>query len=88
MNVKLENSPISPTPGPRATSTPKTEQRSHSIPKKVFSSTPNHPSPSQREIPKVISSIVKIKDKDYNLVFDGNGVEKFIKRVEPATEIE
>ncbi|MBW0583295.1 hypothetical protein O181_123010 [Austropuccinia psidii MF-1] len=86
-HVRPEGSPVSPTPGPRATSTPKTEQRSHSIPKKVFLSTPNHSSPLQKEISKVTSPIVKIRAKDYNLVFDGNGVEKFIKRVEAAAEI-
>ncbi|MBW0575559.1 hypothetical protein O181_115274 [Austropuccinia psidii MF-1] len=40
------------------------------------------------EIPKVTSPIVKIRAKDYNVVFDGNEVEKFIKRVEAAAEIE
>ncbi|MBW0583603.1 hypothetical protein O181_123318 [Austropuccinia psidii MF-1] len=87
-HVKPEDSPISPTPGPRETSTPKTEQRSQSIPKKFFLTTPNHPSRLQKEIPKVTSPIVKIRAKDYNLVFDGNEVEQFIKRVEAAAEIE
>ncbi|MBW0504492.1 hypothetical protein O181_044207 [Austropuccinia psidii MF-1] len=87
-HVRPEYSPISPTPGPRATSTPKTEQRSQSIPKKVSFSTSNHPSPLQKEIPKVTSPIVKIRAKDYNIFFDGNEVEKFIKRVEAAAEIE
>ncbi|MBW0564902.1 hypothetical protein O181_104617 [Austropuccinia psidii MF-1] len=35
-HVRPEDSPISPTPGPRATSTPKTEQRSQSIKEKKF----------------------------------------------------
>ncbi|MBW0559314.1 hypothetical protein O181_099029 [Austropuccinia psidii MF-1] len=35
-HVRPYNSPISPTPGPRATFTPKTEQGSKSIPMKVF----------------------------------------------------
>ncbi|MBW0465080.1 hypothetical protein O181_004795 [Austropuccinia psidii MF-1] len=87
-HFRPEDSPISPTPGPRETSTPKTEQISQSVQKKLFLSTPNHPSPLQKEIPKVTSSIVKIRDKDYNIVFDGNKVEKFIKRVEEAAEIE
>ncbi|MBW0571091.1 hypothetical protein O181_110806 [Austropuccinia psidii MF-1] len=78
-HVRPEESSISPTPGPRATSTPKTEQRSQSIPKKVFLTTPNYPTPLQKEIPKVTSAIVKIRAKEYNLVFDGNEVEKFIK---------
>ncbi|MBW0550714.1 hypothetical protein O181_090429 [Austropuccinia psidii MF-1] len=87
-HVRPEDSPISPTPGPRETSTPKTEQGSQSIPKKVFLFTTNHPSPLKKEIPKVTSPIVKIRAKYYNLVFDGNEVEKFIKRVEAAAEIE
>ncbi|MBW0543019.1 hypothetical protein O181_082734 [Austropuccinia psidii MF-1] len=87
-HVRPEDSPISPTPGPRATSTPKTEQRSQSIPKKVFLTTPNHPSILQKEIPKVTSPIVKIRATDCNIVFDGNEVEKFIKRVEAEAEIE
>ncbi|MBW0569063.1 hypothetical protein O181_108778 [Austropuccinia psidii MF-1] len=77
-HVRPEDSPISPTLGPRATSTPKKEQRSHSIPKKVFLATQNHPSPLQKEIPKVTSPIFKIRAKEYNLVFDRNEVEKFI----------
>ncbi|MBW0576478.1 hypothetical protein O181_116193 [Austropuccinia psidii MF-1] len=48
-HVMPEDSPLSPTPGPRATSTPNTEQRSQSIPKKVFLTTPNHPSPFEVE---------------------------------------
>ncbi|MBW0527485.1 hypothetical protein O181_067200 [Austropuccinia psidii MF-1] len=83
-HVMPEDSPISPTPGPRATSTPKTKQKSQSMPKKVFLSTPKHPSPLQKEIPKVTSPIVKIRAKDYKLVFDGNEVEKSMKRVEAA----
>ncbi|MBW0463283.1 hypothetical protein O181_002998 [Austropuccinia psidii MF-1] len=73
-HVRPEDSPISPTPVPRAPSTPKTEQISQSIAKKVFLSTPNHPSPLQKEIPKVISPIVKIRAKEYYLVFDGKEV--------------
>ncbi|MBW0510054.1 hypothetical protein O181_049769 [Austropuccinia psidii MF-1] len=87
-HVRPEDSPISPTPGPRATSTPKKEQRSQSIPKKVSLTTPNHPCPLQKEIPKATSPIVKIRVKDYNLVFDSNEVENFIKRVEEEAEIE
>ncbi|MBW0592624.1 hypothetical protein O181_132339 [Austropuccinia psidii MF-1] len=87
-HVRPEDSPISPTPVPRTTSTSKTEQRSPTITKKVFLTTPNHSSSLQKEIPKVTSPIVKIRAKDYILVFDGNEVEKFIKRVEEAAEIE
>ncbi|MBW0523436.1 hypothetical protein O181_063151 [Austropuccinia psidii MF-1] len=56
--------------------------------RKYFLTTPNHPSPSKMEIPKVTFPIAKIRAKDYNLVFDGNEVEKFIKRVEAEAEIE
>ncbi|MBW0535928.1 hypothetical protein O181_075643 [Austropuccinia psidii MF-1] len=69
-HVRPEDSQISPTPGPRATSTSKTEQRSQSIQKKVT------------------SPIVKRRAKDYNIPFDGNEVETFIKRVEAEAEIE
>ncbi|MBW0486859.1 hypothetical protein O181_026574 [Austropuccinia psidii MF-1] len=87
-HVRPEDSPISPIPGLRATSTPKTEQISLIIPKKVFLSTPNHPCLSQKEITKVNSPIVKIRAKDYNIVFDSNEVEKVIKIVEAEAEIE
>ncbi|MBW0474163.1 hypothetical protein O181_013878 [Austropuccinia psidii MF-1] len=36
-NLSPEDSPISPTPGPRVTSTPPTEPRSQNIPRRVFS---------------------------------------------------
>ncbi|MBW0532625.1 hypothetical protein O181_072340 [Austropuccinia psidii MF-1] len=87
-HVRPEDSPISPTPSPRATSTPKTAQISQGIPIEVFWSIPSHLSPLQKEIPKVNSPIFKIRAKYYNFVFDGNEVEKFIKRIEAAAEIE
>ncbi|MBW0476388.1 hypothetical protein O181_016103 [Austropuccinia psidii MF-1] len=86
-HFRPEDSPILPTPGPRATSTPKTEKRSQSVPNKVYSSTPNHPSPLQQEIPEITSPIVKIRAKDYNHVFDGNEVEN-LSRVKEAAIIE
>ncbi|MBW0588259.1 hypothetical protein O181_127974 [Austropuccinia psidii MF-1] len=51
-HVRPEESPISPTPGPRATSTPATESRPSNIPRRVFVSTPTNPSPLQQAIPR------------------------------------
>ncbi|MBW0508978.1 hypothetical protein O181_048693 [Austropuccinia psidii MF-1] len=77
LNLALEKNPH-----PKQNKDHKVSQR------KCFLSTPNHPSPLQKEIPKVTSPIVKRRAKDYNLVFDGNEVEKFIKRVEASAETE
>ncbi|MBW0529220.1 hypothetical protein O181_068935 [Austropuccinia psidii MF-1] len=82
-----EYSPISPTPGPRATSTPGTETRSEDIPRIVFVTTPNNPSPLQHKAPRQEIPVVKIKAKDYNLNFYGEEVEKFIKKVERIASI-
>ncbi|MBW0541953.1 hypothetical protein O181_081668 [Austropuccinia psidii MF-1] len=87
MHARPEDSQISPRPGPTTTSTPKIEQRLQSISNKLFFSAPNHPSPLQKEIPKVTSPVVKIRAKDYNLALDHNELETIIKRVEAATEI-
>ncbi|MBW0489587.1 hypothetical protein O181_029302 [Austropuccinia psidii MF-1] len=86
-HVRPEESPISPKPGPRETSAPKTEKRSQIITKKLSFSIIRQPTPLQKEIPKVTSPILQIKAKDYNFVFDGNEVEKSTKRVETAAEI-
>ncbi|MBW0555717.1 hypothetical protein O181_095432 [Austropuccinia psidii MF-1] len=51
-HVRPEESPISQTPGPRATSTPATESRPPNTPRRVFVSTPTNPSPLQQEIPR------------------------------------
>ncbi|MBW0536303.1 hypothetical protein O181_076018 [Austropuccinia psidii MF-1] len=76
-HVRPEDSPISPTPGPRATSTPATEPRTQNIPRRVFVTTPNNPSPLQQKVPRQERPVVKIKAKDYNLNFDGG--ENFSK---------
>ncbi|MBW0561016.1 hypothetical protein O181_100731 [Austropuccinia psidii MF-1] len=68
-NFRLKYSPISPTPGPRATSTPETD-------------------PLQQKARRQERSVVKIKAKDYNLNFDGEEVEKFIRKVERIAQIE
>ncbi|MBW0469794.1 hypothetical protein O181_009509 [Austropuccinia psidii MF-1] len=80
--------PISPTPGPRATSTPETESRPSNILMRVFVSTPTHPSSLQQEIPRKERSLVKIKAKNCNLNFNGEEVKKFIKKVERIAQIE
>ncbi|MBW0561646.1 hypothetical protein O181_101361 [Austropuccinia psidii MF-1] len=63
-HVRPEESPSSLTPGPRATSTPATEARTQSIPRRVFVSTPTHPSPLNQGIPRVEKPVVKIRYKD------------------------
>ncbi|MBW0590787.1 hypothetical protein O181_130502 [Austropuccinia psidii MF-1] len=80
-HVRPEESPISPKPRPRATSTPAIESRPSNIPRRVFVLTPTHPSPLQQEIPRKERSVVKIKAKNYNLNFNGEEVEKFIKKL-------
>ncbi|MBW0563409.1 hypothetical protein O181_103124 [Austropuccinia psidii MF-1] len=87
-NVRHEYSPISPTPGARATSTPETEPKPQNIPRRVFVTTPNNPSPLQQQVPRKERPVVKIKAKDYNLNFDGEEVEKFSKKVERIAQIE
>ncbi|MBW0557222.1 hypothetical protein O181_096937 [Austropuccinia psidii MF-1] len=87
-HVRPEESPISPTPGPRATSTPAKESRQSNTPRRVFVSSPKNPSPLQQEIPRKERSVVKIKAKNYNLNFNGEEVEKFIKKIERIAQIE
>ncbi|MBW0579715.1 hypothetical protein O181_119430 [Austropuccinia psidii MF-1] len=87
-HVRHEESPISPTSVPRTTSTPVTEQKSHNAPRRVFVSTPAHPSPLQQQLSREIRLIVKIRAKDHNLWFDGKEVERVIKKVESIAEIE
>ncbi|MBW0483487.1 hypothetical protein O181_023202 [Austropuccinia psidii MF-1] len=80
-HVRPEDSPMSPTPGPRATSTPETEPRTQNIPMGFFVTTPNIPSPLQQICPRQEKPVVKIKAKDSNLNFDGEEVEEFIRKV-------
>ncbi|MBW0573611.1 hypothetical protein O181_113326 [Austropuccinia psidii MF-1] len=87
-HFRPEESPISPTPVPRETSTPATESRPSNIPRIVFVLTPTHPSPLQQEIPRKERSVVKIKAKNSNLNFNGEEVEKFIKKIERIAQIE
>ncbi|MBW0558987.1 hypothetical protein O181_098702 [Austropuccinia psidii MF-1] len=85
-HVRPEASPISP--GSREPSTPKTEERSQSIQKNIVFFTPDPQIPLPDKICKVTSPIFEIRAKDYNVDFAGNELEKFIKRVEAATEFE
>ncbi|MBW0522705.1 hypothetical protein O181_062420 [Austropuccinia psidii MF-1] len=87
-HVRPEDSPISPTPGPRETSTPATEPITQNIPRIVFFTTPSNPSKLQQKSPRQQRPVVKIKEKDYNLNFDGQEVEKFIRKVEIIAQIE
>ncbi|MBW0570605.1 hypothetical protein O181_110320 [Austropuccinia psidii MF-1] len=87
-HIRPEDSPISPTPGPRATSTPETNPRINNIPRQAFFSTPNNPSPFQQQVLKQERIVVKIKAKDYNLNFNGEEVKKCIKKAERIAQIE
>ncbi|MBW0563275.1 hypothetical protein O181_102990 [Austropuccinia psidii MF-1] len=86
-HIRPEDSPILPTPGPRSTSTPEKNPIINNIPR-AFVSTPNNPSPLQQQVLKKERPVVKIKEKDYNLNFNGEEVEKFIKKVERISQIE
>ncbi|MBW0548799.1 hypothetical protein O181_088514 [Austropuccinia psidii MF-1] len=87
-HIRPEDSPISPTPGPRAIYTPETNSRINNIPRRAFVYTPNNPSPLQQQMLKQERPVVKIEAKDYNLHFNGEEVEKFIKNVERISQIE
>ncbi|MBW0528202.1 hypothetical protein O181_067917 [Austropuccinia psidii MF-1] len=87
-HIRPENSPISPAPGPRAISTPETEPRINNIPRRAFVSKPNNASPLQQQVLKQERPVAKIKAKDYNLNFNGEEVENFIKKAERIAQIE
>ncbi|MBW0567153.1 hypothetical protein O181_106868 [Austropuccinia psidii MF-1] len=87
-HVRPEESPSSPTPGPRATSTPATEPRPQTHQMRAFISTPTNPSPLQNQILRQERPFFKIKAKDYDLNFNGEEVEKFISKVERIAQIE
>ncbi|MBW0557295.1 hypothetical protein O181_097010 [Austropuccinia psidii MF-1] len=72
----------------KATSTPETEPRSQNIPRRVFVTKANTPSTLQQKFSREDRPVVKIKAKDYNLNFDGEEVEKFIKKVERIAQTE
>ncbi|MBW0461623.1 hypothetical protein O181_001338 [Austropuccinia psidii MF-1] len=64
-----------------------TEPRTQNIPRSIFVTTPNNPSPLQQKVPRQERPVVKIKAKYYNLNFNEE-VEKFIKKVERIAHIE
>ncbi|MBW0506179.1 hypothetical protein O181_045894 [Austropuccinia psidii MF-1] len=88
IHVIPEESPSSPTPGPRATSTPETESRPQPHQGRAFFPTPTNPSPLQHQTFRQERPVVKIKAKDYNLNFNGEEVEKFISKVERIAQTE
>ncbi|MBW0588444.1 hypothetical protein O181_128159 [Austropuccinia psidii MF-1] len=77
----------SPCPRPMATSTPYTEKRPSTLPRRVNISF-QIPTPLNQEITRNTTPIVKIRAKDHSLWFDEKDVERFIKRVENIAEIE
>ncbi|MBW0501931.1 hypothetical protein O181_041646 [Austropuccinia psidii MF-1] len=77
----------SPYPRPMATSTPYTEQRKSSLPRRVNISAQT-PTPLHQEISRNTTPIVKIRAKDYSLWLDGKDVERFIKKFANNSEIE
>ncbi|MBW0463687.1 hypothetical protein O181_003402 [Austropuccinia psidii MF-1] len=70
----------SPYPRPTATSTPYTEQRQNTLPRRLNISS-QIPTPLHQEIPRNTTPIVRIRAKDYNLWLDGNDVEIFIIKI-------
>ncbi|MBW0574632.1 hypothetical protein O181_114347 [Austropuccinia psidii MF-1] len=75
----------SPTPKTFATSTPGTLPRAARFAKRVHITTPTQ-QPERVTIPK--RKIVKTKENNYSLNFDGCDVEDFIKRAERIASIE
>ncbi|MBW0550735.1 hypothetical protein O181_090450 [Austropuccinia psidii MF-1] len=69
-----------------ATSTPYTEQRQNTLPRK-FNILAQIPTPLYQEIPRNTTPMVKIRSKDYNLLFDGKNFERFIMKVENISDI-
>ncbi|MBW0466716.1 hypothetical protein O181_006431 [Austropuccinia psidii MF-1] len=69
------------------TSTPYTEKRKITLPRRVTISA-QIPTPSHQEIPRNSTPIVKIRAKDYNLWLDGKDVERFMNKAESISEIE
>ncbi|MBW0561705.1 hypothetical protein O181_101420 [Austropuccinia psidii MF-1] len=87
-HVRPEESPSSPTPGPRAASTPATEPSLQRNKRGAFFSAPTYPSPLQHQILRRERQVVKIKAKYYNLNLNLEEVKKFISKVERMAQIE
>ncbi|MBW0462750.1 hypothetical protein O181_002465 [Austropuccinia psidii MF-1] len=86
-HVRPEYSPILPIPGPRTKFTPETEPKPQNIQRQDFVPKPDSQSTLQQQAPRQEITVVKVKAKDYNLNFDGEKVEKFIKKVERIAQI-
>ncbi|MBW0503711.1 hypothetical protein O181_043426 [Austropuccinia psidii MF-1] len=84
-HVRPEESASSQIPGPRATSTPTTEQRPQYHQRRAFFSTHTNPSTSQNQKFRQERPVVRIKSKDYSLNFNGEEVER-IAQIEGARE--
>ncbi|MBW0495554.1 hypothetical protein O181_035269 [Austropuccinia psidii MF-1] len=69
------------------TSTPSTEQTPSTLLRRVNVSS-QITNQIHKEIPRNTTPIVKIRAKDYNMWFDGEDVEKYIKKFENISEIE
>ncbi|MBW0569684.1 hypothetical protein O181_109399 [Austropuccinia psidii MF-1] len=67
---------------------PTTEPRPQTHQRRAFFSTPRNPSALQHQILRKERPVVKIKARDYNLNFNGEEVEKFIRKVERIAQIE
>ncbi|MBW0552463.1 hypothetical protein O181_092178 [Austropuccinia psidii MF-1] len=86
--VGPEESLSSPTPGPKAISTPETEQIPQTHQRRELFSTPTNPSPLQKQLQRQERKIGKSKAKNYKLNFNGEEVEKFIGQVKMISQIE
>ncbi|MBW0567769.1 hypothetical protein O181_107484 [Austropuccinia psidii MF-1] len=86
-HVRPEESPPSPIPGPKATSTQETEPRAQTHQRRAFFSTPTNPSPLQHQILRQKRPVVKIRAKDYTLNFNGDEVAEFVRKVERIAQI-
>ncbi|MBW0496332.1 hypothetical protein O181_036047 [Austropuccinia psidii MF-1] len=87
-HVTPEESLSSHKPGPRATSTPETEPRAQAHKRGEILSTPTNPSPLKHQILTQERPVAQIKAKYYNLSFNREKVEKFIRKVERIAHIE
>ncbi|MBW0490745.1 hypothetical protein O181_030460 [Austropuccinia psidii MF-1] len=87
-HVRPEESPSSPTTGPRDPSTPATEPRPQNHQRRAFLTTPTNPSPLQHQVLRQERPVVLIKAKDYNLNFKGEEVERFFRKLERIAQIE
>ncbi|MBW0525205.1 hypothetical protein O181_064920 [Austropuccinia psidii MF-1] len=86
-HIRPEDSLILPTPGPMENSTQETYPRIQIIPRRVFVSTPNNPSPLQQQVLRQETLVAKIEAKDNDLKFNEEEVETLVKKVERIAQI-